>query len=79
MRDCPWINILIVFDLWLLFLKVNVHWQHFMAKMSVTVTGYLFALATLEDVTKNINDPVTVTLPKVAKASSHLLLTLALS
>ncbi len=73
------IIILIAFDLWRLFLKANVHWQHFMAKMSVTVTDYLLALATLGDATKNRNDPISVTLPKVAKASSHSLLTLALS
>jgi len=51
--------------------------------MVATATDYLLALATLGDVTKNRNDPIsTVTSPKVAKlakASSYVLLSLAFS
>jgi hypothetical protein len=46
--------------------------------MLATVTDFLLALATLGKVTKNRNDPISVAPPKAAKASSHVLLLLAL-
>jgi hypothetical protein len=48
-------------------------------KTLVTATDYLFALATLGDMTEERNDLISVALPKVAKASSHTSLSLALS
>ena len=60
--------------------KSHVHWQHFLVKMVATVTDYLLALATLDDATKNRNDPISsVALPKLDKASSQVSLLLALS
>ncbi len=40
-------------------------------------SDYLLALATLGDTTKNRNAPIFFAPPKVAKASSHMLLSLA--
>jgi hypothetical protein len=39
----------------------------------------VLALATLNDETNNRNDPITITPPKVAKASSHVSLLLVFS
>jgi hypothetical protein len=52
----------------------------FFGRNVTTVTNYLLALATLDDATKNRNDTISsVALPKLAKASSHMSLLLALS
>jgi hypothetical protein len=49
----------------------------FLAKMLTTAIYYLLALATSSDATKNINDPISIAPPKVAKASSHVSLALS--
>ncbi len=59
--------------------KAHVLWWHFLVKMLVTVTDYLLALATLGDMTKKKNDPISVAPPMVPKASSLVSLSLALS
>jgi hypothetical protein len=52
----------------------------FFGRNVTTVTDYLLALATLDDATKNRNDPISsVALPKLDKASSQVSLLLALS
>ncbi len=50
----------------------HLHWRCFLAKMPVTVTEYVLALATLGDATKIETILSYVMPPKVAKASTVL-------
>jgi hypothetical protein len=50
----------------------------FLPKTSATMTVCLLALATLGDVTKKRNDLISVVPPKVAKAISHVSMSLVL-
>ncbi len=65
---------IIIDNFWL---KDHLHWQCYFGKkigdsadIDNKVTEYVLALATLGDATRNRNNPICVTQPKVAKASA---------